>query len=782
MGNHGRALSQRLGPIIAALALGVVVVWPALLGGELLVGRDLLPQFYPRMDVIGSALAEGHVPRWNPLAFHGAPLFGLRTGGVMYPGHLLFAALPLGLAMALYVALHFAIAIEGARRLASHDRPGAPAAFVGVVYGLGGFLASQHWALPYLVSGAWLPWALLGAARLPARPARGVALFALAIGMQLLSGEPQGALATAVAGAALTLLVASESGLGSRRALAGAVGAVGLGAALAGPQVLSMLLELGQVDRLSEGHEFDSRWGFAPTALLLDALAPGALGQNAAHLSAYWGEPLWDEELPWCGVGLGALGLAAVASGLGSWRTLGRLEWFGLGLTLAGLVLAASPATRLLHLRFPAKWLVLSALGLALLTGAGAAVWLDRPRGRAAPLVLVGLLLLTGIGAAGGGDLLAKVVAGVELWPAARDATAGAFGRATVGAAVGLLAWRFAMDQRWSRAARGAVLVGALTFDLLSAARAGVRTTTLDLLERPPMADELVRVGEPSPGIPPRYGVMALLRSYVPVVPGLAPEEAGEVFFQRLLTANHGYRFGIRTIFAFEAVEDGHRGRLARDPRFREVALLLRQARIGVDLFLLTREQLEAADAWERANMEVLRPVTGAGDLFLARNLACPAWALCVGEVTAAGSVDEVIAALSEPALDSSRHTVLGPEGAPTGPVLPTETRSTITVRRFESERVEVEVETDAACWLVVRDAYDPDWRATMDGRPAEIARADLFFRAVRVPEGRHVVVFTYHPRWWVPGLLLMAAGAAVLVALSVSRSAGREPSPRQAG
>lgn len=53
--------------------------------------------------------------------------------------------------------------------------------------------------------------------------------------------------------------------------------------------------------------------------------------------------------------------------------------------------------------------------------------------------------------------------------------------------------------------------------------------------------------------------------------------------------------------------------------------------------------------------------------------------------------------------------------------------------------------------WLVLNDVWHPWWFATLDGVEAPVLRANVIFRAVTVPEGRHEVRFTFRP---MPGLL----------------------------
>ncbi len=67
-------------------------------------------------------------------------------------------------------------------------------------------------------------------------------------------------------------------------------------------------------------------------------------------------------------------------------------------------------------------------------------------------------------------------------------------------------------------------------------------------------------------------------------------------------------------------------------------------------------------------------------------------------------------------------------------------------ITAWQATRVEVEVEARRAGVLVLGDAYYPGWVAELDGVRAPILRADVLFRAVEVPPGKHRVVFSYRP------------------------------------
>ena len=70
---------------------------------------------------------------------------------------------------------------------------------------------------------------------------------------------------------------------------------------------------------------------------------------------------------------------------------------------------------------------------------------------------------------------------------------------------------------------------------------------------------------------------------------------------------------------------------------------------------------------------------------------------------------------------------------------------SPATVTRDGTDGVTVRVTTRGAGYLVLSDAYFPDWQVTLNGRAATIYQADLAFRAVYLPgAGDHTVVFRY--------------------------------------
>jgi uncharacterized membrane protein YfhO len=91
-------------------------------------------------------------------------------------------------------------------------------------------------------------------------------------------------------------------------------------------------------------------------------------------------------------------------------------------------------------------------------------------------------------------------------------------------------------------------------------------------------------------------------------------------------------------------------------------------------------------------------------------------------------------------------------------------------------------VKTDRPGYLFTGDAYYPGWTAELDGQPTRLYRANLAFRAVRVPAGEHVVVHRFEPRSVFVGLALAGASLAIVACLLIAAWAGRRERPAGSG
>jgi hypothetical protein len=64
----------------------------------------------------------------------------------------------------------------------------------------------------------------------------------------------------------------------------------------------------------------------------------------------------------------------------------------------------------------------------------------------------------------------------------------------------------------------------------------------------------------------------------------------------------------------------------------------------------------------------------------------------------------------------------------------------------YRNTEVVLEADSPDGGWVVLNDIWHPWWFAEVDGQPAEILRANVLFRAVAVPPGRHAVRFVFRP------------------------------------
>jgi hypothetical protein len=118
---------------------------------------------------------------------------------------------------------------------------------------------------------------------------------------------------------------------------------------------------------------------------------------------------------------------------------------------------------------------------------------------------------------------------------------------------------------------------------------------------------------------------------------------------------------------------------------------------------------------------------------------------------------------LVDPAFDPTREVVLAdgtPRAAPAG------FQARATILELRPDRVVVEVTASHEAFLVLVDAYDPGWRATVDGSTAPVLRGNHAFRAVAVPAGTHRVEQRYRPRALLAGLALGAVALMAGIAL----------------
>jgi hypothetical protein len=129
----------------------------------------------------------------------------------------------------------------------------------------------------------------------------------------------------------------------------------------------------------------------------------------------------------------------------------------------------------------------------------------------------------------------------------------------------------------------------------------------------------------------------------------------------------------------------------------------------------------------------------------------------------AAADADAVLRVLLDPAFDPGSEVVLTDTRAVPPPPASRPDEVRVVSRRVDA--LEIEARLDAPGVLVVLEAFDAGWRATVDGAAEPVLRANGLFRAVRLREGPHRVRFDYRPRSAAAGAALSLVGLAAATA-----------------
>ena len=210
----------------AALLVGLPIAalfGPALLRDESFATRDAGHFYYPLFEWAAREWGAGRLPLWNPLEGGGAAVVADASSSVFYPGKLIFA-LPVAFALRfnLYVVAHVVLAAAGAFRLARGLACSWQAAVLSAVaYSCGGSVAFQYSNVVFLVSAAWLPWALQALLGMMRTPGWDAALrLGIVLALMVLGGDPQ---MVVHVGLCAILYLAAQASLGWRSRSEGAL-------------------------------------------------------------------------------------------------------------------------------------------------------------------------------------------------------------------------------------------------------------------------------------------------------------------------------------------------------------------------------------------------------------------------------------------------------------------------------------------------------------------------------------------------------------------------------
>jgi hypothetical protein len=772
--SHG-ALWAALACAVAAIALG----YPAL-GGQFLVNPmsdQYIAGFAFRDFAVQQWRLTGAIPQWNPYLFGGMPFVAAMHGDIFYPTFWLRLLIGTDAGMTWGFIAHLWLAGFGTYLFLRAAGLGFAAAIVGALaYQLGGPIAA--YASPghdgKLFVSALMPFSLLlltRGIRDNRRWAWGV--LAVVIGLAVLSPHPQLLqYLLLVSGAWALMLAFGTSGLDRVTAfkrLGFAFGAVLLGAAIGAIQYLP-LAEYTPWSPRAGGRDYAYATSYSwPVEELINVYLP----QFSGLLGRYWGRNgihLHSEYL-----GAVTLLLAPLAFGAGGEaRRAFRRFWLGVGVVsllwaLGGstpffqLVYAIVPGTK--FFRAPSTMMFVFAFAIAVLAALGTERLLaGKVSSRYAYGWLVAAAAAALLAMAGMFTGLAK---GLVVDPSLIDAVEANAGAVTAGA------WRSFLFVALAAGVIIALGRGVGTARQVAIALPVLLAADLWSIERnywqfsPPAAklyasdatiDYLKRLAEPT-----RVAVLA--------VPGGNPVASHDpqllgdglmVHGIRSVTGYHGNELGRYQQLGQK--DEGYSARL--NPSF------WRLMNVG---YMLTNTDTLPIDGAER----VVGPITNAAgsrvSLYKLPGAHPFAW---VAPAMAKYPDDVVLSAARLPNFAAYQVAIMDTAAAVqagTLSSLPDPLAISVTTMAYRpgAFSVKLSAPAPAGAALVASENYYPGWRATVDGKPAEVYRTNYVLMGVPLPAGATTVEFTFDNATYPTGrrityaavllsLLLAAAGFAV--------------------
>jgi hypothetical protein len=777
-------VSRAEGAALAALSGLIALLFrDVLFHGQVFFERDVHLHFYPHAEAFARTVALGSWPVWNPYSGFGEPLLANPIMAVLYPLTWLNLLLQPWTQYTVVILFHAAWTAAGmlllGRRLGLSTLAATTAAAVWITSGPMLSLVS----VAHHFSGAsWLPWHVLAAdTAVTKRSTRSVIGWGVVIAAQVLTGSADQCV---FSGLVVAAYVAHRldwrrfTGPDNVRIFLTACLSLGLGLALSAAQwVPSLVLASGSA-RVNLSAAIRTYWSMHPASLPMLFLP---LPLKDIPFRPEIQAAFFEGREPFIGstyLGLPALGLALLAI-VARRHPMTRF----LVVTIAIAVLVAlgrhTPAYSVLvavmpllkAVRYPVKFMVPVAFLWAILVGIGldAAPALEGSRKRWAfglTCVAAGVSLAIGLAAFIApvriADLVldrgATVVPAAYLGPAGVRCLAAGFCALTVAALV-----TFRSQSRIALALAAIVATAELVLmhDGLN------RTAPKALFSvRPPLLD-FVRVTDRSrlyvyDYYPPSKSREHLGHSPYLMSPSLDTPWAGTLALRNYLFPTLLAQWGIESSYDLDYLEL-YPTPLAGLTRWLRVVegtpahtRLLQIGAVGRMVALHTKglDDLELVATLPGAFLEPIRVFAVPGAL--PRAYMVEAAHVADGQPARERLVD--------PAFDP-RHEVLLADGVDTPGRDGFE--GSCLVAQWKPDRIRLRCTANRPAYAILVDAYDPGWRATVDGQAAPLLRANTAFRAVAAPDGGHDIELVYRPAGVGLGLALSALTAGLALALS---------------
>ncbi len=745
----------------ALLAATLAVTFPdVLLGAGTFIFRDFGLFSFPLAHFQRECFWDGELPIWNPLNNCGIPFLAQWSGLALYPPALFYLLFPLTWALGVFCLLHVFWGGLGMFALVRHltNSPLA-AAIAGVAFAFSGFVQSCLMWHMTAACVSWFPWVVLTAMRAwQEGDTRDIALAALAGAMQMLTGPPEMILATWIPVAALWVADLAEEGCERRRLTLRFVTLVALISLLASPQILPFLDLLGLSQRNAA---YDTGgWAMPATGWANFLLPRFQAYPSPAGVWLQRDQGVLSSYFP--GIAITALAI------LCCWRLRTRRVALLALLSVVCLVLALGNATPI-HgfakslfpplglMRYPIKFVFPVCLMLPLLAGLGVDELLKRPASQRA-WRWIGMGSLAAI-------LSLTAIAG--LAPVNKVAWSSValdgFLRALV--LVGfMVAVRVALktDRRRTATFTLAAMIGVVWLDLASHALPQNPRVDRAVLE-PGIESIEALTPRPHPGGP---RAMVSLEAHRQLENAMLSDPAqGHLLHRAALWAN-------ANMIEKAPVIDGHFPLfLGQEEAVRVALYQASELPAGLADFLGIAHVTQRGAIFDwTARPSALPLVTTGQEPRFAPSKAIPA--LLAGK----DFNPRQVALFDEP--DAAKLTPLFAAAASPE----AETPPIIESSDIGRHRIEIKARSDAPALVLIAIAHHANWRASVNGEPASVLRANGAFMAVPLRHGgSHEIILTYDDRQFKAGGALSLATLALLLAtwIYTGRSAPRQPMSR---
>jgi hypothetical protein len=133
-----------------------------------------------------------------------------------------------------------------------------------------------------------------------------------------------------------------------------------------------------------------------------------------------------------------------------------------------------------------------------------------------------------------------------------------------------------------------------------------------------------------------------------------------------------------------------------------------------------------------------------------------------VSSWTMVDSSEQALQAVVRPGFDASREMIL--EEDPGIPSSSGPAAGTVEYEERGTQGAEIQVRAESPALVLIRNVYDKNWTATLDGDPAKLLAADYLIQGIAVPPGRHTIVLRYVDPSIATGLIISFFGLSLLI------------------